>query len=379
MRRRNLLNRKLQLCLTILIITLAALALAACGSSSGGSSSSQVQEDQTTPPPAAPTPAVQTVSGVAATGAAIVGEVTLKDSSSPANIQGPDRISPDGNFSFDVTGLTPPFYIKAVEDITGNEFYSVSMSTGIGNINPLTNIAVAAAASVSDPADAFNDPASYPISQVALDQALSDLRDFLLPVLTAYSADINPLTDPFVADGTGLDAVLDDVNIDISTPGMVTLTDDLGIQLGQIADDFQTVFDDLSEVAAPLVLRVSGDGVIYSGPYLADLDLTIDDSSLSTSELSYSFRHTSISNLLPLANASITEVTAEGGTVNIEGTCVLEGIDYTFTVYVNNSPNEMGMKILDSSGVVHPDSVDSQPLSNGDGFTITIESTLPSI
>jgi len=58
-----------------------------------------------------PAGTTQTVSGVAAAGAPIIGYAYLKDSA--GHTLGPKEIAQNGSFSFAVTGLTAPFYLRA--------------------------------------------------------------------------------------------------------------------------------------------------------------------------------------------------------------------------------------------------------------------------
>src|SRR6266542_3207159 len=104
-----------------------ALALAGCGSESPQSSN-------------------PTVSGVVSNDAVVSGTVTLKDSSAPAQ-EKTTSIDSRGSFSFDVGGLTPPYFLKA--ELAGEavtvRMHSVAPQAGTANINPITDAAVRAA------------------------------------------------------------------------------------------------------------------------------------------------------------------------------------------------------------------------------------------
>ena len=170
--------------------------------------------------------ALGSVSGTAAAGAAITGLAYLKDSAGV--IKGPITIGSDGSFSFDVTGLKAPFYLRATGSCGGEAFdiYSAATNAGTANINPLTNVAVAAAAGVNDPSSVYSNPAQYPITQVNLAQAVTDIQNMLKPLLDAYSANVNPLTGVYAPNHTGLDAVFDVVSVSLNTSsGTVTVLD----------------------------------------------------------------------------------------------------------------------------------------------------------
>jgi hypothetical protein len=198
------------------MVLIGSLILSACGGGGGGGG-----ESSTTP---APTSA--TISGVAAAGAPIIGFAYLKDSA--GHTLGPNNIAQDGSFSFDVTGLTAPFYLRAegTAGSTGYDLYSATTGAGTANINPLTNVAVAAAAGVTNPAGVYGNPAQYPITQANLDKAIADIQNMLKPLLDAYNANVNPITGSYTANHTGLDGVLDVVKVELNTTsGAVTVTD----------------------------------------------------------------------------------------------------------------------------------------------------------
>lgn len=109
-------------------VVAATVALSGCGGSSSGSGAA----------------AVSTVSGTASKGEAYVGTVNLKDY---RGILRTTTSTPAGYYSFDVSSLTPPFFINAV----GVDLYSIAIAVGRTNINPFTDVvarsAVAAAGS----------------------------------------------------------------------------------------------------------------------------------------------------------------------------------------------------------------------------------------
>ncbi len=127
MSRRRWPFKRLRFYLAVSIITLSSFLFLACGSGGGGGGGGEEESPPApaTPAPVTPAPVTPTssVSGVAATGAAIVGEVFLKDSSVPSvELSDTLILADNGVFSFDVTGLTTPFYIKVVQDGTGDEY-----------------------------------------------------------------------------------------------------------------------------------------------------------------------------------------------------------------------------------------------------------------
>lgn len=200
---------------SFLLLCTAGFALGGCGSSGGGSVAGA---------PSAPAPTAAVVSGVAATGAPLIGNVLLKDSSSPA-LERSTTSAADGSFSFDVTGLTPPFILKASGMSGGSTVALCSFAAGAGtaNVNPFSNAAVANAAGGADPAALYATPTPTDMQTIAsnLPGALTAIRTQLKPLLDQFNADVNPVTDPFTANHTGLDAVFDAVTVRIGAGNMV--------------------------------------------------------------------------------------------------------------------------------------------------------------
>jgi hypothetical protein len=192
------------------MITVYALASTGCGGGGGGNSST----------------GSSMISGVAAAGSPIVGKVYLKDSSSPATIKEID-IASDGSFSFDVTKMTAPYYLKAQGTVQANSYtlYSIALASGTANINPLTNVIIAAAAGIPDPALVYNQAVN--IRQVFIDASIASMQQTLQSRLEKFNAEgVNPLSGRIKADHSGLDAFFDSTSIGIDlNSGDVTVTD----------------------------------------------------------------------------------------------------------------------------------------------------------
>jgi len=194
-----------------LLASLLILLLQACGGSSITGSHASVSSTS--------------VYGVAATGLAINGVVTLKDATGvtvTANIA-----QPSGEFNIDVTGLTSPYFLKATDNTGTITLYSVATGVGNFNINPLTNLAVVAAAMGMDPLartpdTVFNNPAKFasltPAQlQAAMNKVMGKMSPAFKAALAANGADtINPMTDAFQV-GNGLDKVFDNFVITLNT------------------------------------------------------------------------------------------------------------------------------------------------------------------
>jgi hypothetical protein len=171
-----------------------------------------------------------TVTGVAAAGAVIAGTVTLKDSATPAKELTKTTTTTDGSYSFDVTGLTKPFMLRVVPTAGATPtLYSLIGDKGVANINPMTNLVVAKAAAGADLATMYGASGAPLAANVAiaagkLDSAVVDVRASLKAILQPYGAQsVNPITDAYRVDGTGLDGMLDDYTV-VVTNGTVTVS-----------------------------------------------------------------------------------------------------------------------------------------------------------
>lgn len=163
-----------------------------------------------------------TVSGVAASGSPLIGQVSMIDAKGTVATGSPMTLNSDGSFAFNVSGLTPPFILKAVGTVGGTSvtMFSVAMGPGTANINPMSSIAVAAAAGVNDPGLVFANPATNApnITTATLNKAITDMQTMLAPLLTAFNATgMNPVTGSYTANHTGLDALFDVVQMPINT------------------------------------------------------------------------------------------------------------------------------------------------------------------
>lgn len=173
-----------------------------------------------------------TVSGVASLDSAISGTVTVKGSStlkgSSALVQEmTTSISGNGSYTVDVSGLMPPFIIKA--EGTGQAgdiqvLYSISRNGGRANINPISDIALAASAD----ANATNASAlfamqsgedTYHRTTDSFYAVIKKLRTVLAPLFALYQVSGNGINDDdgHENDFSGLRAMLRDVRFVINS------------------------------------------------------------------------------------------------------------------------------------------------------------------
>jgi hypothetical protein len=211
---------------TFLILTMGCRSNSSSGTSSGTSSSTSSS--------------TLTVSGVAAAGSPIVGQAWLKDYEGNFSTDSPTTIDGDGNFSFDVTGMQRPFFLQVKGNVAGNyyELYSVTFNPGRANINPLSHLAIAASGE-KGPAAIFDAPEQSGITEQSLETAIEEIQRMLQPLLELNNVEnSDPIRDSFVADHSGLDAVLDAIDINLDDNLNATISNKLtGETLIQAAAD----------------------------------------------------------------------------------------------------------------------------------------------
>ena len=173
-------------------------------------------------PSSNPSTSNQTVSGTAAADAPIVGTVFLKDSSVPA-LEKTTATNADGTFSFDVTGLTAPYLLKAGSEASWQ--YSASTGSGTANINPLTTTAVAGTASGTDLEELYQAPSPTLRRTSAHDfpSFMNQLATVLAPLFQEFGISASTLDDGSQTSQTALRALFQAVAITVKGK-MVTVT-----------------------------------------------------------------------------------------------------------------------------------------------------------
>ena len=204
--------------LIILLLIAMPLLLSACGGSGGS-------PDPTTQP------AADVLQGVAATGGPLSGTISVSDCSFP-NRSTSVSSNQDGTFSVSTTGMSPPFIIRATGTTTSGAsltLYSFASSPGTVNINPLTNLLLAAAGGAFDSAGLTELYASHNLSSgrsiaAALPGAVKALQTALQPLSTLYGLTaLDPFSSQYQMNHQGLDGMLDDVGVAFSN-GTMTFT-----------------------------------------------------------------------------------------------------------------------------------------------------------
>lgn len=162
----------------------------------------------------------QVVSGTAAVGAPLAGQVSLKDSSSPA-VERSTVIGSDGSFAIDVTGMKAPFILQATGSANGQNHSLLSFAGGLGtaNVTPISHALVAIAWGSGSPEEVFVNPDAQKLRTIndGLPAAVADLMGQLTPLLQACDVlGMDPLRDRFAADHTGFDGMLDLITVTVA-------------------------------------------------------------------------------------------------------------------------------------------------------------------
>ncbi|MEJ1959863.1 MAG: hypothetical protein WDM70_10925 [Nitrosomonadales bacterium] len=155
------------------------------------------------------------------------GVVTLKDSSSPAKTA-VTATDGNGNYSFtkaQIQGYVAPFMIEVNYTIGGTQYYlnsavtaqDLTSGTATINVTPLTDLVISNIAGQIAQNVFNNGNFATLLTPTALSNGVQSLDVLLQPVLTqlGLSATLDLLHSSFNANGTGLDGLLDSVNVSV--------------------------------------------------------------------------------------------------------------------------------------------------------------------
>jgi hypothetical protein len=195
--------------ITLSGVLLSAVFLTGCGgSSSSGSSDPQPAPSTPSTPttPEAPS-TTQTVSGTAAIGAAITDGTVTAVCSDGTGFTEAVTTDTNGNWSGEITDGAMPCALQVTGGNPPVTLHSYATAAGTVNITPLTDMIVASATGQT-PADWF---ANFDGTAVDVSTASTDLLSSFAAKGFDIPASGNPMTTPFIADGTGWDGLLDDI------------------------------------------------------------------------------------------------------------------------------------------------------------------------
>lgn len=203
------------------LLLAAAWGLAGCGGGDGAA------DPAPNPPPAA---ATLSLNGVAAVGAPLVG-ATVRATCS-AGTPATATTTGSGSYSLDVAGGVLPCLLRASGGTAGGTPHTQMLHAWLpgaaggtsarANLTPLTELMAAHLA--GGPAAAFFDAADAArfaqITPAAASSALDAVRSGLPAALRSALGSTDPLTAEFQANGTGLDAVLDQLRAALAAAGL---------------------------------------------------------------------------------------------------------------------------------------------------------------
>ena len=195
---------------------------------SGGSSSGSNSESDVV--------AGAQLSGTAAKGAPIEGFVYVKDAQGVEVNAGTDS---EGKFTISLDGMQGPYMIKVVANDDSLTMYSFAADEGVANATPLTNLALFLATDKANLEAIYDNWDGTTIDESALGEAQAVIKTNLAAKMVSEGVDVEDydfIKEPFDADSSGIDAVLDAINVVVD------------LQLGdftfQVIDDAAFVFDE---------------------------------------------------------------------------------------------------------------------------------------
>jgi len=338
---KNLVKRSFA-AITVFSLMTFGLMLAGCGGGSGGVSS-------------------EVVSGSADAGAPLAGQVSLKDSSTPAQEKS-TVIASDGTYAIDVTGMKAPFVLQATGSADGEEYKLLSFAEGAGtaNINPLSDAIVAGAANDGQSADstvpktaARDDDADdlYEKSDSDKNHKIKNnlaktvevLLNKLEPLLKRYSAEhTNPITSRYIEKRLDLHDMYKNVKIKVADGILSIINRKTGAVIfsGSVSDIANGIFDGgslpptASAPTAPTGLTaVGGTGQV-----------TLSWASVSNAT-SYNVYYATTSGVTSTSGTKITSVSAP-----YVQTGLTAGTTYFYVVTAVNSSGESAASAQASAG-----------------------------
>lgn len=174
-----------------------------------------------------PTPPAQSLRGVAATGVPIVGQVCAV--AADGDEVGCSATAIDGSFRIGTGDTSGPFLLEAMptSGSTQPQFSWSPNSDGLANATTFSTLALLLATNYADLRDVYDGwaVARNSVDPEVLTRAVDAvLENFANRLNGVVPSNFDPITTPFVADGTGFDGVLDALNFNFDfVNGTVTL------------------------------------------------------------------------------------------------------------------------------------------------------------
>ena len=202
-------------CLTAIIGAVILLTMIACSGGGGGGSAGPET----------------TIYGTAATGAPVEGGIYIKDSTGMVRSA---AIGDNGSFLIDVSDMEAPFILYA-EGVSGTDvvrLYSVAYKAGRANVTSATTLVVAIALNAV-PAEVWsldNIRDESTLLTPPAEDSINNAKNNIVAIIgNGYSSGFDIMSGSFTADGTGFDALLDILDMNVTGGGKagvsVSITD----------------------------------------------------------------------------------------------------------------------------------------------------------
>jgi hypothetical protein len=184
-------------------------------------------------------PAAVEISGVAAVGAAL-GGATIEVVDKDGNVVATKTANEDGSYTLTIAATAKPPFVASARKGDVLLFSPIAESKkGTINITPITNLLAAQLSPTGDPAALAGHikAGRADVSARKVQDVVKALVEALRPLmLNAGAENVDPLSGAFVANGTGIDKVLNSLNIAINkteTGSNITITVKAAVADGQ--------------------------------------------------------------------------------------------------------------------------------------------------
>ncbi|MBV1920905.1 MAG: hypothetical protein KUG73_09505 [Pseudomonadales bacterium] len=324
------LSKKLMSTSVTTIVLFFTIMVSGCGGGSSSSGTGLVSDNSST----------AKISGTAATGAPIEGTVSLVDANGVSVMV---TILADGSFEIDIEGMEAPFMLQAL-DTASTAYFSYADGAGTVNITPLTSLAIFMSAGNTDPSVLFSDWGNQ-LDEIGAAELEANAQ-IIYANLSSQMADNNVdpqdfdiFSEVFSADGTGIDGVLDVIEVIFGDAGIVItegsdgVAFDIDIDLSEI--DFENGVLDAGDVDGveagnwTLVVSVEGIDVTINNVQAPD---DVNGVSDAFDELNSADSGISNVEVLTVENTSTRKVFTINYTITAQGLSIPVSATYTYTL-----------------------------------------------
>jgi hypothetical protein len=168
-----------------------------------------------------------TMTGVAAYGAPYPAgsKITVRDATGTVVISEQEITSADGSYKLVIpaSAVAPLLISVAAEELPSLTSFVPEKANGTANVTPITNLIAAHLSNSGNPADLAKElAAGRQVAAADVAAKTAEVKNILAPLLDAVGVTDDPLTGTLVANGTGMDRVLDALKLDVIPAGSTT-------------------------------------------------------------------------------------------------------------------------------------------------------------